>query len=234
MKKIIALLCALIMLTTCCITANAKIQMVVDEEGFELMLDEETAKENGFTLEYRLEEGWLVPDRYLDGNKCVPYMIKFETEEKLDISAYKTGEAKDFYGVEILRITCFEDTLSEDLLKVWLKNGPKNQQYTIITTDFYTIDEAKALFAEYDFILNPHLVPVGGIDATIEDVPCDVNFDNKFDTMDYITVKRAYFGTYPEAQMYCNKGDLNNNLEIDAVDSALMKRAYFDLFTVEE
>ncbi|MBE6692185.1 MAG: hypothetical protein E7586_02475 [Ruminococcaceae bacterium] len=234
MKKIIALLCALIMLTACCITANAKMQMVVDEEGFELMLNEETAKENGYTLEYRLKDGWLVPDRYLDGNRCVPYMIRFETEEKLDISAYKIGEAKDFYGVEILRITCFEDTLSEDLLKVWLRNGPKNQIYTIITTDFYTIDEAKAAFAEYDFILNPHLAEVGSIDATIEEVPCDVNFDNVFDTMDYITVKRAYFGTYNEADMYCNKGDLNNNLEIDAVDSALMKRAYFDLFTVEE
>ena len=229
MKKIIALLCALIMLAACCITTNAATLKSKTP-------DKEIAKKYGYDIEYNLKDGWEVPLFYIDENGYTPNVIAITTKGKLDISKYNNGEIADFYGIDILSISCHQDTWEPEILAYHFNLKPDVYYYSMTTADFYTVEEAEALFAKYDFITKSELGQkvILDIEEPVEDVPCDVNFDNTFDTMDYITVKRAYFGTYNEADMYCNKGDLNNNLEIDAIDSALMKRAYFDLFTVEE
>ncbi|MBE6692332.1 MAG: hypothetical protein E7586_03235 [Ruminococcaceae bacterium] len=140
MKKMIALLCALIMLTACCITTNAATLK-------SLTPNEEIAKEYGYAIEYYLKDGWRTPLYYLDENRCIPNQILFVSNKELDISEYKDGELADFLGVEILNINCAQVVYPE-----LLKYEPNKYDYTITTANFYTPEEVKALFAEYDFI----------------------------------------------------------------------------------
>ncbi len=230
MKKIIALLCAFVMLTVCCITANAATLTSI-------VPDEEIAKEHGYTLNYYRKDGWRTPYRYVDENNCVPNQISIISNKELDISQYKTDELADFYGIEILHIHCFLDTLSAEMRELYLKKCPNKYEYTIITAEFYTREEAAALFAEYDFITSVYLEELGEDDAELEpqeEVAGDVNFDNVFDSMDYLLIKRAFFGEYPEANLYCNRGDLNNNLKIDSMDYLMLKRAFFNQYVIEQ
>ncbi len=216
------------MLTACCITANAT--------TLSLIPDEEIAKEYGYDIEYYLKDGWEVPVRYLDiENRIIPNEICVFANGELDISQYVEGEVADFYGIEILNIRYFyEDCLTPEM-RPFYENNPDRYRYYITTTKFYTIKEAATLFEGLDFVIKSMHAGLALDDYNNnESVACDVNFDNVFDTMDYLTVKRAYFGQYPEAQMYCNKADLNNNLQIDVMDYMYLKRAYFGQYTVEE
>lgn len=60
----------------------------------------------------------------------------------------------------------------------------------------------------------------------------DVNENGEIDSMDYVYLKRAYFGTYklknPEV------GDINRNGEIDSMDYVYLKRAYFGTYVIKE
>lgn len=61
----------------------------------------------------------------------------------------------------------------------------------------------------------------------------DINNNGKIDALDYILLKRAYFGTYHlnDVQELC--GDCNQNEKIDAFDYILLKRAYIGTFTFQ-
>ena len=61
----------------------------------------------------------------------------------------------------------------------------------------------------------------------------DVNMDGGFDSLDYVLLKRVYFGTYPEEKLNCTRGDLNGNGQIDSMDYVLLKRAYFGTYEIK-
>ena len=59
----------------------------------------------------------------------------------------------------------------------------------------------------------------------------DVNENGTIDSMDYVLLKRAYFGTFllkkPEI------GDINNNQTIDSMDYVYLRRAYFGTYVIK-
>lgn len=63
------------------------------------------------------------------------------------------------------------------------------------------------------------------------DVLGDVNASGALDSMDYVLVKRAYFGTYAFNEDETVLGDVNKNGEIDSMDYVLIKRAYFGTYS---
>ena len=60
----------------------------------------------------------------------------------------------------------------------------------------------------------------------------DVNGNGEIDSMDYVLLKRAYFGTYALSDI--TAGDVNGNDEIDSMDYVLLKRAYFGTYELNE
>lgn len=52
------------------------------------------------------------------------------------------------------------------------------------------------------------------------------------ETMDYIALKRFYFGTYKLTKQQQRLGDINENGEIDSMDYVLLKRAYFGTYEI--
>ena len=48
--------------------------------------------------------------------------------------------------------------------------------------------------------------------------------------MDYVLLKRQYFGTYQFNEPQMLKGDVDESYEIDSMDYVLLKRAYFGLY----
>ena len=61
--------------------------------------------------------------------------------------------------------------------------------------------------------------------------PGDINENGKIDSMDYIYLKRAYFGTYK--LKITEVGDINENGKIDSMDYIYLKRAYFGTYVIE-
>ena len=61
----------------------------------------------------------------------------------------------------------------------------------------------------------------------------DVNVNGVIDAMDYVFLKRAYFGTYRLNESAEQCGDVNENQVIDAMDYVLLKRTYFGTFNFE-
>ena len=60
----------------------------------------------------------------------------------------------------------------------------------------------------------------------------DVNGNEEIDSMDYVFLKRAYFGTYKLKDD--TVGDINGNEEIDSMDYVFLKRAYFGTYVIAE
>ena len=60
----------------------------------------------------------------------------------------------------------------------------------------------------------------------------DVNESGEIDSMDYVLVKRAYFGTFDFNEKQFKSGDVNKSGDIDSMDYVLVKRAYFGTFTI--
>ena len=58
----------------------------------------------------------------------------------------------------------------------------------------------------------------------------DVNDSKEIDSMDYVLVKRAYFGTFEFNEQQLAAGDVNKSGDIDSMDYVLIKRAYFGTF----
>ena len=59
----------------------------------------------------------------------------------------------------------------------------------------------------------------------------DVNDNGNIDSMDYILLKRAYFGTYKLDDIAV--GDINDNDEIDSMDYVYLRRAYFGTYVIK-
>ena len=58
----------------------------------------------------------------------------------------------------------------------------------------------------------------------------DVNDSKEIDSMDYVIIKRAYFGTFKLSAEQEKRGDVNKSGDIDSMDYVLIKRAYFGTF----
>ncbi len=61
----------------------------------------------------------------------------------------------------------------------------------------------------------------------------DVNDSGDIDSMDYVLVKRAYFGTFTFNDQQLKRGDVNKSGDIDSMDYVLIKRAYFGTFSFQ-
>ena len=59
----------------------------------------------------------------------------------------------------------------------------------------------------------------------------DINENGIIDSMDYVYLKRAYFGTY--ALKNQKVGDINKNNQIDSMDYVYLKRAYFGTYVIK-
>jgi glycerophosphoryl diester phosphodiesterase len=59
----------------------------------------------------------------------------------------------------------------------------------------------------------------------------DVNENGEIDSMDYVLLKRAYFGTYKLKDIAI--GDINDNKEIDSMDYVYLRRAYFGTYKIK-
>ena len=59
----------------------------------------------------------------------------------------------------------------------------------------------------------------------------DVNGNGIIDAMDYIYIKRAYFGTYKLKDI--TVGDVNKNKIVDSMDYVYLKRAYFGTYKIK-
>ena len=59
----------------------------------------------------------------------------------------------------------------------------------------------------------------------------DVNRNGEIDSMDYVYLKRAYFGTYVIKDL--KVADINNNNRIDSMDYVYLKRAYFGTYVIK-
>ena len=59
----------------------------------------------------------------------------------------------------------------------------------------------------------------------------DINGNDEIDSMDYVLLKRAYFGTYKLEDMAV--GDINGNGEIDSMDYVYLRRAYFGTYVIQ-
>lgn len=60
----------------------------------------------------------------------------------------------------------------------------------------------------------------------------DVNDSGTLDSVDYLLVKRASFGTYSFSNEEFSRADINKNKKIDATDYLLIKRACFNSFII--
>ena len=60
----------------------------------------------------------------------------------------------------------------------------------------------------------------------------DVNLNGEIDSLDYILLKRAYFGTFMLNEQQSKNGDINRNGAIDSLDYILLKRAYFGTYKI--
>ena len=59
----------------------------------------------------------------------------------------------------------------------------------------------------------------------------DVNGNGEIDSMDYVLLKRAYFGTYGLNDI--SVGDINGNGKIDSMDYVYLRRAYFGTYIIQ-
>ncbi len=58
----------------------------------------------------------------------------------------------------------------------------------------------------------------------------DINGKDGIDSMDYVLLKRAYFGTYKLSDIRI--GDINDNEIIDSMDYVYLRRAYFGTYVI--
>ena len=64
-----------------------------------------------------------------------------------------------------------------------------------------------------------------------EIVKGDINEKDGIDSMDYVLLKRAYFGTYTLKDI--RVGDINDNGNIDSMDYVYLRRAYFGTYVIK-
>ena len=90
-----------------------------------------------------------------------------------------------------------------------------------------TADEEglKELRCTCGYVLDSEVIPVVSTGML-----GDINDNGKIDSMDYVLLKRAYFGTYKIPDEIFWRGDINGNGKIDSMDYVLLKRAYFGTY----
>ena len=62
----------------------------------------------------------------------------------------------------------------------------------------------------------------------------DIDGNGIIESMDYVLLKRKYFGTYQFDEDQMLKGDVDDSYEIDSMDYVLLRRVYFGAFTFKE
>jgi hypothetical protein len=73
--------------------------------------------------------------------------------------------------------------------------------------------------------------PEPPVDPEPEIMKGDINDNKEIDSMDYVLLKRAYFGTY---QLKNTKvGDIDDNGKIDSMDYVYLRRAYFGTYKIK-
>lgn len=97
---------------------------------------------------------------------------------------------------------------------------------TFVYAVYYTISasdiEAETVFG------NPEIKKIS--ELSHEALNGDINDNGEIDSMDYVLLKRAYFGTYILKNQAV--GDINGNVQIDSMDYVLLKRAYFGTYDI--
>ncbi len=88
---------------------------------------------------------------------------------------------------------------------------------------------------EPDVPVDPPVEPDPPVDPELPDEPDfvkgDINGKDGIDSMDYVLLKRAYFGTYKLSDI--RVGDINGNDEIDSMDYVYLRRAYFGTYVIK-
>ena len=78
---------------------------------------------------------------------------------------------------------------------------------------------------ECDYLMDSEVIPAGGY------MLGDINNNGTIDSMDYVLLKRAYFGTYKLKDVAI--GDINKNGTIDSMDYVYLRRAYFGTYVIK-
>ncbi len=92
----------------------------------------------------------------------------------------------------------------------------------------YYVESASGIEAE-DVFANVQIINIP--DFSNKFALGDLNGNGEIDSMDYVLLKRAYFGTYSLADEAV--GDINRNGKIDSMDYVFLKRAYFGTYEIE-
>ena len=58
----------------------------------------------------------------------------------------------------------------------------------------------------------------------------DVDGNGKLDSMDYVYIRRAFFGTYELKDVYLNAASVGGEANLDVMDYILVKRAYYGTY----
>lgn len=87
--------------------------------------------------------------------------------------------------------------------------------------------EAEDVFANVQIVNMPDLCENSSEKSALG----DINGNGKIDSMDYVLLKRTYFGTYKLAVI--SVGDINLNGKIDSMDYVFLKRAYFGTYEIK-
>lgn len=105
------------------------------------------------------------------------------------------------------------------------RNAAPVEQHNILITEFTTEDfkqlEENHTYGDY---LELHVF------VERINVLGDIYETGYLEPMDYILLKRAYFGTYQLDEGQKKRADINGNGKLDAVDYILIKRAWFDTY----
>ncbi len=83
--------------------------------------------------------------------------------------------------------------------------------------------------SDYNWMMVSEVEAYGEVYVAPTTIKGDLNGNDTVDSVDYVLLKRVYFGTY---SVDIQTGDLNNNSDIDAVDYTLLKRVYFGTYAV--
>jgi len=140
------------------------------------------------------------------------------------------NEAVDFYGIPIRELKyCSYASTPEEINDSLETNGFLS--YLLILDPSMSVKDAIAVLEKDEEILwpMPNSVAYNDVDYGTTNL-CDVNDSGEIDMMDYVLLKRAFFGTYTFSGNAPVRADINKNDEIDMMDYILLKRVYFGTF----
>ena len=103
---------------------------------------------------------------------------------------------------------------------------------TFVYVVHYYVESASGIEAE-DVFANVQIINIPDLSENSSEKSAlgDINGNGKIDSMDYVLLKRTYFGTYIFKSQAV--GDINGNRQIDSMDYVLLKRAYFGIYEIK-